>query len=325
MPTPQRPQKGHYNDAEDEKNLLNGNGTPTENAGNDNGGDGEKVQPSPTTILPTSTDTKENTYSGYDDILAMMQEAQKRTNEDEETARRQERLARAHSFTSGIGDLGRALANMYFTTQYAPNGYDHNKDSLSEKAKARADKWRAERQRLQKEYYNYAMQGANAKNSRDAFKAQQERYAEQLRQSQERIDQARRDYERKLDNEAFNRDYKQMELDMKKAWNEGKLDVARMNAETRRMAEQYKKSRADINHNLASWEETSEDIFDERGKKIGTKKKRIVVNPKTGDLEIKESVTQDNGGGSSQQGGRKANPMGGGQSGTGGKKKNPME
>lgn len=181
MPTPQ---KGYYNVADEEENLLNG--TPTENAGNDKGGDGENEQPS-----PTATDAKENTYSGYDDILAMMQEAQRRTNEDEETARRQERLARAHSFTNGIGDLGRAIANMYFTTQYAPNGYDHNKDSLSEKAKARADKWRTERQRLKKEYYNYAMQGANAKTGKERMQLEQQKT--KLAQDKWEKEEARKD------------------------------------------------------------------------------------------------------------------------------------
>lgn len=188
MPTPQRPQKGYYNEANDEENLLNGNGTPAENTRNDNGGDGEQTTPSPTTILPTATTP---TYGGYEDIINLTKSAQETAKKDEETARRQERLARAHSFTSGIGDLGRAIANMYFTTQYAPNGYDHGKDGLSEKAKARADKWRAERQRLQKEYYNYALQGANAKTGRERM--QQEQQKTKLAQDKWEKEEARKD------------------------------------------------------------------------------------------------------------------------------------
>ena len=320
MPTPQRPQKGYYNEANDEENLLNS--TPTENAGNDNGGDGEKVQPSPTTILPTSTDAKENTYSGYDDILAMMQEAQKKTNEDEETARRQERLARAHSFTSGIGDLGRAIANMYFTTQYSPNGYDHNKDSLSEKAKARADKWRAERQRLQKEYYNYAMQGANAKVGGERAKAADERAKEQQAYRDKQLDLYYQREER-MQQEA---DRKERMADWQKEYQQGQLDLKKAQIELRKWIEQGKMSRAQINHNLASWKRTKRYILDDRGKKIGEEEERIVMNP-DGTLTTESSIKYDDGqggGSSSQQGGRKANPMGGGQSGTGGKKKNPM-
>lgn len=285
MPTPQ---KGYYNEANDKENLLDG--TPTENAGNDKGGDGEKVT--------TSTDAKENTYSGYDDILAMVQEAQKRTKEDEETARRQERLARAHSFISGIGDLGRALANMYFTTQYAPNGYDHNKDSLSEKAKARADKWRAERQRLQKEYYNYAMQGANAKVGRERAKAADERAKEQ---------QAYRD--KQLDLYYQREESKKRMADLQEKYKNRQLDLKEAEIELRKWIEQGKMSRSQINHNLASWKRTKRYIFNDRGKKIGEEEERIVMNP-DGTLTTESSIKYDDGqgGGSSQQGGNNAPP-----------------
>lgn len=285
MPTPQ---KGYYNEANDEENLLNS--TPTENAGNDNGGDGEKVQPSPTTILSTSTDANENTYSGYDDILAMMQETQKRTNEDEETARRQERLARAHSFTSGIGDLGRALANLYYTNQYAPNGYDHNKDNLSEKAKARADKWRAERQRLQKEYYNYAMQGANAKVGRERAKAADERAKEQQAYRDKQLDLYYQREER-MQQEA---DRKERMADWQKEYQQGQLDLKKAQIELRKWIEQGKMSRAQINHNLASWKRTKRYILDDRGKKIGEEEERIAMNP-DGTLTTESRIKYDDG------------------------------
>lgn len=172
MPTP-KIQKGHYNDADDEENLQQGEV-----------GDGENKTVSP--VVPTGTDAQpqgqgngdgapSTTYGGYDDIINLMQSAAASSQKDIEQAKRQERLARTHSFTSGLGDLGRAISNLFFTTQYAPNGYDHSKDSLSEKSRERADKWRAERQRLQKEYYNYSLQGANAKTARERLRNEQEK------------------------------------------------------------------------------------------------------------------------------------------------------
>lgn len=285
-----------------------------------NMGDGETKQPSPTTSLPTPTDADGKNYSGYDDILAMMQQAQKRTKEDEESARRQERLARAHSFIGGIGDLGRALANLYYTNQYAPNGYDH-KDSLSEKAKARADKWRAERQRLQKEYYNYAMQGANAKVGRERAKAADERAQKQQAYRDKQLDLYYQREER-MQQEA---DRKERMADWQKEFQQGQLDLKKAEIELRKWIKQGAMSRSKIEHHLDSWKRTTRYIFNDRGKVIGKEEQRIVMNP-DGTLSTESSIKYDDGqgGGSSQQGGRKANPMGGGQSGTGGKKKNPM-
>lgn len=313
MPTPQRPQKGYYNEANDEENLLNGNGTPAENTRNDNGGDGEQTTPSPTTILPTATDAKENTYSGYDDIITMMQDAQKRTNEDEETARLQERLARAHSFTSGIGDLGRAIANMYFTTQYAPNGYDNTKDSLSEKAKARADKWRAERQRLQKEYYNYTMQGANAKVGRERAKVADEQAKAQQAHRDKQLDLYYQREER-MQQEA---DRKERMADWQKEYQQGQLDLKKAQIELRKWIEQGKMSRAQIIHNLASRKRTKRYILDDKGKKIGEEEERIVMNP-DGTLTTESSIKYDDG-----QGGGTSTPWTGGSSNRQGDKSTP--
>lgn len=294
MSTPQRPQKGHYNDAEDKKNLLNG--SPIENAGNDNGGDGGQMTPSPTTILPTTTTP---TYGGYEDIINLMKSAQEATKKDEDAARRQERLARVHSFTSGIGDLGRAIANMYFTTQYAPNGYDHGKDGLSEKAKARADKWRAERQRLQKEYYNYAMQGANAKVGSERAKAADERVKEQQAYRDKQLD-LHYQREERMQQEA---DRKERMADWQKEYQQGQLDLKKAQIELRRWIEQGKMSRAQINHNLASWKRTKRYILDDKGKKIGEEEERIVMNP-DGTLTTESSIRYDDG----QDGGNNAPP-----------------
>lgn len=188
------PQKGHYNDANDDKNLLDGSPTAGNVTKNENEGDGVQSTPSLTannTTTSTVTPSYTPSYEGYDKLISLMEDAQKSTQEDVEKAKRQERLARAHSFTGGIADLGRALANLYYTTDYAPNGYDHSKDSRSEKAKERADKWRAERQRLQKEYNNYAMQGANAMTGRERMRLEQQKA--KLAQDKWETEEARKD------------------------------------------------------------------------------------------------------------------------------------
>lgn len=305
MPTPI--QKGHYNDANDEENLLQGAVNGNER------GDGESNTVS--SLAPSNVDAGNTgnvstpTYDGYDDIISIMQDAQKTSEEDIEKARRQERLARAHAFTGGLGDLGRALGNLFFTTQYAPNGYDHTKDSRSEKAKERADKWRSERQRLQKEYYNYALQGANAKTGRERMQLEQQKT--KLAQ-----DKWQREEERK---DALN-----------KAMTKYREAIANKNDALAKKYEedvlflQAKQKYLELGYNLKQAEsqariDANEALADKRRAEAGGTTTTTTINRDALGNETGRTTTKQNNGGTS--GGKKSNPMGGSGS---GKKANPM-
>jgi hypothetical protein len=72
------------------------------------------------------------------------------------------RKQKIEGIISGVADAAQSIANLYYTTQYAPNMYNA-KESMSAKAKERFDKEKAEREAKDKEFFNYAMQIAKLK------------------------------------------------------------------------------------------------------------------------------------------------------------------
>lgn len=265
--------------------------------------------------------------SSYQELEEFLREQMKAVKpETEEERKKREKREKVNGIISGISDMGRALANLYFTSQYAPNAYQG--ETMSDKYQARLDKAKAQRDKDLDRYYNYAMNLAKLKQGDQNFHFQQERA--KATDEHNKAQQAYRDkqldlyYQReeRMQQEA---DRKERMADWQKEYQQGQLDLKKAQIELRKWIEQGKMSRAQINHNLASWKRTKRYILDDKGKKIGEEEERIVMNP-DGTLTTESSIKYDDGqgGGSSQQGGRKANPMGGGQSGTGGKKKNPM-
>ncbi len=77
--------------------------------------------------------------------------------EDEKARKARERRERAQRVVNGIADMGRAMANMYYTSQYAPNAYS-DKDSLSARSRERLEKANAERQKNDDRYLNMTLQ-----------------------------------------------------------------------------------------------------------------------------------------------------------------------
>ena len=95
-------------------------------------------------------------FRGYEDINKYLEEEQKRSNDKAKDADRRARLAKTHQMIGGIADMGRALANLIATVNYAPNAYDP-RESLSEKARERYDKAIAEREGYKGAALNYAL------------------------------------------------------------------------------------------------------------------------------------------------------------------------
>lgn len=67
------------------------------------------------------------------------------------------RKQKIEGIISGVADAAQSIANLYYTTQYAPNMYNA-KEGLSAKAKERFEKEKAERDADAERYFNYAMQ-----------------------------------------------------------------------------------------------------------------------------------------------------------------------
>ncbi len=110
-----------------------------------------------TTDNGTPAANDNGTLQGYDNILSYLQQQREAMKiENDEQRKLRERKERSQGIVSGISDLGRAVANMYFTTQGAPNDYDE-KQSLSAKHQAKLEKQRKEREANNDKYINYLM------------------------------------------------------------------------------------------------------------------------------------------------------------------------
>lgn len=138
----------------------------------------------PTTPATTQTATPAATtpaYSGYDDIYNSLQKKIDEARAKQETdaqRKKRERLEKWEGIISGISDMGMAISNLVATSQYAPNAYT-GQDSMSEKAKERWEKAKAEREKADADQINYMLQMAKLK---DADRDYQNKIGEQQRQ-----------------------------------------------------------------------------------------------------------------------------------------------
>lgn len=96
--------------------------------------------------------------AGIDDRIRMwrdwMDEHKLETKEQREKREKRERSKR---LMGAIGDGLRALGNLYFTTQYAPDMYNHEKDSQARKADSAIEKARKDREAQQEQYMKFAL------------------------------------------------------------------------------------------------------------------------------------------------------------------------
>lgn len=144
------PQKGYYNEAEDPEQLLQ---QPP-----DVGSTTAPVSPTHNpSILPTNNGTSHQPFSSYEDVLNYMNEHMESKDEEKKRKKRE----KTQQIITGIADMGRALANLYYTSQHAPNSY--NGEVLSEKVQQRIDKAKAEREKERDWHLNYAMNMAKLK------------------------------------------------------------------------------------------------------------------------------------------------------------------
>lgn len=105
---------------------------------------------------------------GYDSqIAALRRAAAEAAPENEEERRKRERRERSHKIISAVVDGTRALANLYFTSQYAPDASDGQKLYLS-KANERIEAMKAERKANEERYNNLMLRIGDVQNARAA-------------------------------------------------------------------------------------------------------------------------------------------------------------
>lgn len=267
--------------------------TGTETEGGDNMLDGAKGL-----LGVDRTDNTTQQMRNYDDIIGYFDEQMKATEpETAEERRKRLRTERNQSIINGIADVGRAFANLMATNHYAPNGYDHGSQSLTEKQQERMEKAKADREKRRAEYMNYRTMKQKYADAAQDYRDKRLDADRAHQIAKYNADTAKRKldlYERQEERHLAELELKQQAQEWKEQFEQGKLDIAKLNASIKQMAERNKMSRANINHNLSSWKRTKNYLYDNMGNKIGETEERIVINPQTGDLEMQENTVYDN-------------------------------
>lgn len=134
----------------------------------------ESKEPPKTDVAP------HNDTMGYDQQIAVLQEAANRVKpETEEERKKRERREKSAKIVSAVSDGLQALSNLFFTTRGAPNMYDHKEASQLTPLQEKLEKLKAERQANADKYLQYSLKIGDAQNERAKtlreMEAQQER------------------------------------------------------------------------------------------------------------------------------------------------------
>lgn len=86
--------------------------------------------------------------------------------ETEEQRKKRERREKSRKIISAVGDGLQALGNLFFTSQYAPNMYNHEKSSQLNAQNAAIEKARKDREANEDKYLRFALSLGDAENER---------------------------------------------------------------------------------------------------------------------------------------------------------------
>lgn len=106
-------------------------------------------------------------------------DAEENRPETAEQRKKRERREKSKKIIAAFSDGLSALSNLYFTSQYAPNMYNHEKGSMTNAVDARIERVKAEREKKRDQYMNFALKLGDIENDRAKtlreLEAQQER------------------------------------------------------------------------------------------------------------------------------------------------------
>lgn len=200
--------------------------------------DQQKVIPTGNSGGPTPppTTVQEQPVSNNQELINVL-ERQLAENplETPEQRKRREKREKWEGIIGGISDAASAVSNLIFTTEGAPNMYNHA-NSMTEATQRRKDKAQAERDKRLNNYLNYAMTLGKAKDTDRGWRFQLQQYKDA--QAQRAYDNALADAKAKRDNAMY-----QLNLDLAQQ----KIDAAKAQAVKSQIdaqyAEKYQKAR----------------------------------------------------------------------------------
>ena len=106
-------------------------------------------------------------------------DAEENRPETPEQRKKRERREKSKRIIAAVSDGISALSNLFFTTQYAPNMYNHEKGSMTTAVGKRLEQLKDERERKRDQYLNFSLKLGDLENQRAAtlreLEAQQER------------------------------------------------------------------------------------------------------------------------------------------------------
>lgn len=148
------------------------------------------------TVSSTTPDSHKADLIGYDNQIDILKKAQAdyaSANETEEQRKKREKREKSKRIIAAVGDGIRALSNLYFTSQYAPNMYNPDDTQLA-KVDARQEKLKAEREANRDKYLNYSLRIGDLENDRAKTVREMEAQAERLRLAREKADREQEEH-----------------------------------------------------------------------------------------------------------------------------------
>ena len=144
--------------------------------------------------LSPEEQTKADAVMGYDQqIETLRKAAEQYAPETEEQRKKRERREKSKKIIAAVSDGISALSNLFFTSQYAPNMYNHEKGSMMKPVNDRIEKLKAEREKNADKHLQFALKLGDLQN--DRAKTLRELEAQQERQKLAR-EAAQRDAEK---------------------------------------------------------------------------------------------------------------------------------
>lgn len=139
----------------------------------DNGGETKAVPATDTDPAPTTPTDDERAraeaVAGSDRQIKTIQDwmdAEENRPETAEQRKKRERREKSKKIIAAVSDGISALSNLYFTSQYAPNMYNHDKGSMTNAVDERIERAKAEREKKRDQYMNFALKLGDIENDR---------------------------------------------------------------------------------------------------------------------------------------------------------------
>lgn len=109
--------------------------------------------------------------------------------ETEEDRKKRERREKSKRIIAAVSDGIGALSNIFFTTQYAPNMYNHEQSSQTNAVNARIERMKAERERAREAHMKYSLGLGDAENERAKTVRELEAQRERMKLAREKAQQ----------------------------------------------------------------------------------------------------------------------------------------